>query len=62
MIGKILGLMLIMTVSIILVPVNATVLFRRIRKMRGYADPSNPTTTALCCRCMSEYEAGHHGH
>ena len=62
MIGKMLGMILVMTASIIIIPLHVAALFRRARKMRGSSYPSDLTTTALCCRCMTEYEAGKHSH
>ena len=62
MIGKMIGLMLIMTATIAVLPIHVAMLVIRSHKYRGSTLFSNPAFATQFCNSMADYEAGNHSH
>ena len=62
MIGKTIGLILIMTVTIVVLPIQVAMLVSRSHKYRGSTLFSNPAFAAQFCNNMADYEASNHSH
>ncbi len=62
MIGKTIGMLLIMTASIVVLPIQVAMLVSRSRKFRGSTYLSNPTVATEFCNCLADYEASNHSH
>ena len=62
MVGKTIGLLLVMTVAMIMLPVQVMALVSRSHRFRASAYLSDPDTAAQFCNCMADYEASNHSH
>jgi len=62
MVGKTIGLILIMTATIVVLPIQVAMLVSRSHKYRGSTLFCNPAFATQFCNSMSDYEAGNHSH